>query len=152
MTAEAEQPQPRRTPRVVRPRPELSGVPPATLSPVPEPPRLDPGTPAQRRPEPTSRSSELRQGEGVQGGRPGDRYARIRRWRDFQRVKAGHLRLGSGVGQSKGPVGRAYAQTKRVLLGRPLATHEEPHERVNVFTGLAVFASDNISSSAYATE
>src|SRR5207244_5999576 len=29
---------------------------------------------------------------------------------------------------------------------------EEPHERVNVFTGWAVFASDNISSSAYATE
>ena len=43
-------------------------------------------------------------------------------------------------------------QIKRVLIGRPIATAEEPHERVNVFTGLAVFASDNISSSAYATE
>ncbi len=67
-------------------------------------------------------------------------------------MKAGHLRLGSGVGQSKGPIGRTYAQVKRLLVGRPLASHEEPHERVNVFTGLAVFASDNISSSAYATE
>src|SRR5689334_7799527 len=66
--------------------------------------------------------------------------------------KAGHLRLASGVGQSKGLVGRAYSRLKRLLVGRPLASHEEPHERVNVFTGLAVFASDNISSSAYATE
>src|SRR5262249_47002853 len=40
----------------------------------------------------------------------------------------------------------------RVLLGRPIASSDEPHERVGVFTGLAVFASDNISSSAYATE
>jgi amino acid transporter len=47
---------------------------------------------------------------------------------------------------------RAYARFKRVLVGRPLASHEEPHERVSVFTGLSVFASDNISSSAYATE
>jgi amino acid transporter len=39
-----------------------------------------------------------------------------------------------------------------VLIGRPIATAQEPHERVNTFTGLAVFASDNISSSAYATE
>ena len=41
---------------------------------------------------------------------------------------------------------------KRILVGRPLASAEEPHERLNVFKGLAVFASDNISSSAYATE
>jgi amino acid transporter len=40
----------------------------------------------------------------------------------------------------------------RYLFGRPLASAEEPHERLNVFKGLAVFASDNISSSAYATE
>jgi len=51
-----------------------------------------------------------------------------------------------------GGVRGAVTQTKRVLLGRPIATAEEAHERVGVFTGLAVFASDNISSSAYATE
>jgi amino acid transporter len=39
-----------------------------------------------------------------------------------------------------------------VLFGRPLATHEEISERLNVATGLSIFASDNISSSAYATE
>jgi amino acid transporter len=48
--------------------------------------------------------------------------------------------------------GRALARVQAVLLGRPLSIHEEVSERVNIFTGLAVFASDNISSSAYATE
>src|SRR5439155_27306750 len=35
---------------------------------------------------------------------------------------------------------------------RPLASAEEAGERVGKLTGLAIFASDNISSSAYATE
>jgi amino acid transporter len=39
-----------------------------------------------------------------------------------------------------------------VLFGRPLSIHEELGQRLNVFTGLPIFASDNISSSAYATE
>ena len=50
------------------------------------------------------------------------------------------------------PVGRALARARAILFGRPISLHEELSERLNVFTGLAVFASDNISSSAYATE
>jgi amino acid transporter len=41
---------------------------------------------------------------------------------------------------------------RSILFGRPLSTHEEIGERLNVATGLSIFASDNISSSAYATE
>ncbi|HEY2429303.1 MAG TPA: APC family permease, partial [Acidimicrobiales bacterium] len=41
---------------------------------------------------------------------------------------------------------------KRRLLGRPLHTDELVHERLGKPTALAVFASDNLSSSAYATE
>jgi amino acid transporter len=41
---------------------------------------------------------------------------------------------------------------KNRLLGRPLATEQLPHERLGKPTALAVFASDNLSSSAYATE
>jgi amino acid transporter len=41
---------------------------------------------------------------------------------------------------------------RRTLLGRPIPTERESHERLNKVKGLAVFASDNISSSAYATE
>jgi amino acid transporter len=50
------------------------------------------------------------------------------------------------------PAGLALARVRAGLFGRPLSLHDELSERLNVFTGLAVFASDNISSSAYATE
>jgi amino acid transporter len=41
---------------------------------------------------------------------------------------------------------------KRLLVGRPLLTAQARHERLSKVTGLAVFASDNLSSVAYATE
>src|SRR5262245_35279647 len=41
---------------------------------------------------------------------------------------------------------------KRALLGQPIPTSHEIHERLGRATGLAVFASDALSSSAYATE
>lgn len=40
----------------------------------------------------------------------------------------------------------------QLLLGRPMRSEEEAHERLGKPTALAVFASDNLSSSAYATE
>src|SRR5215211_7335473 len=43
-------------------------------------------------------------------------------------------------------------QVKRKLLGPPLHTEQLEHERLGKPTALAVFASDNLSSSAYATE
>jgi amino acid transporter len=47
---------------------------------------------------------------------------------------------------------RHYSNLKRRLLGRPLASFAEKHERLGRPTGLAVFASDAISSTAYASE
>src|SRR6476661_2083769 len=41
---------------------------------------------------------------------------------------------------------------KRVLVGRPLATAEQEHQRISKVIALAVFSSDAISSTAYATE
>ncbi len=41
---------------------------------------------------------------------------------------------------------------KRVLIGKPFPTHQEIHERLDKTRALAVFASDPISSNAYATE
>lgn len=40
---------------------------------------------------------------------------------------------------------------KRFLLGRPLANEEADHQRISKTIGLAVFSSDAISSTAYAT-
>src|SRR4051794_3677840 len=63
-----------------------------------------------------------------------------------------HFLPGEAPSAPTGGAGRVVAQIKRILIGRPIASADEPQERVGVFTGLAVFASDNISSSAYATE
>jgi amino acid transporter len=41
---------------------------------------------------------------------------------------------------------------KRVLIGRPLANQEAPHQTIGKTVGLAVFASDALSSVAYATQ
>ena len=41
---------------------------------------------------------------------------------------------------------------KRLLVGRPLPSSEEGHQRLGKVVALAVFASDAISSTAYATE
>ncbi len=41
---------------------------------------------------------------------------------------------------------------KRFLIGRPLATDEADHQRIPKTIGLAVFSSDAISSTAYATQ
>jgi len=45
-----------------------------------------------------------------------------------------------------------YGRLKRLLLGRPIATKHAHHERLPKRIGLAVFASDALSSVAYATE
>ena len=41
---------------------------------------------------------------------------------------------------------------KRLLVGRPLSTHEQEHQRLPKTIALATFSSDPISSTAYATE
>ncbi len=49
-------------------------------------------------------------------------------------------------------VGRLGAAVRRVLIGRPLASDQETEERLSKKKALAIFSSDAISSSAYATE
>ncbi|MDW8253773.1 MAG: APC family permease [Chloroflexota bacterium] len=96
--------------------------------------------------------ADLHHVERVRGGSPGNQYLRITRHPDFRRVRSGHLVPRAGVGEPESGVGKAYRGVKRFLFGRPLATAEESAERVNRPVGLAILASDNISSSAYATE
>jgi amino acid transporter len=43
-------------------------------------------------------------------------------------------------------------RVKRVLFGQPKRTDQQHHERLGLFTGLAVFSADALSSVAYATE
>ncbi|MBN1429012.1 MAG: APC family permease [Anaerolineae bacterium] len=48
--------------------------------------------------------------------------------------------------------GESKVSIPRLLLGKPLATHDLPHQTVSKPIGLAIFASDALSSTAYATE
>jgi amino acid transporter len=45
-----------------------------------------------------------------------------------------------------------YSVVKRLLVGRPLATAEQEHQRLPKVIALSTFSSDAISSTAYATE
>jgi len=85
-----------------------------------------------------------------QGARPGDRVVRIvPTYRGRFTRKGGRL-----VATEESSTGESglWNRLRHILVGRPIPTEREIHERVGVFKGLAVFASDNISSSAYATE
>jgi amino acid transporter len=47
---------------------------------------------------------------------------------------------------------RVLGTLKHTLIGKPLSTDEVPHQTISKKVGLAVFASDALSSTAYATE
>jgi amino acid transporter len=77
-------------------------------------------------------------------GRPHSEY--------FRYSGPGQLIAKKAASAPRTPIGRAAARIRAILFGRPLSIYEEVTERLSVFTGLSIFASDNISSSAYATE
>ena len=97
---------------------------------------------------------DLRQVRTIRGRRPGDRYVRVVEpfAESFRRQAPGHLIASERVLAARGGLGRAVEMLRRVVVGRRIATERELHERIGPVKGLAVFASDNISSSAYATE
>ena len=90
----------------------------------------------------------------IRGRKPGDRRMRIERpYAEFFRYTAsGSLMAKPRAHEDRRPLGRAMARARRVLIGRPLATAEEIGERLSKAKALAIFSSDAISSSAYATE
>ena len=92
---------------------------------------------------------EIRRGQRV-----GDRHVRVFRpfSGKFERQEDSHLVATEAVFRRSSRSGRALERVWRWLVGARLSTAMEVHERVGVVKGLAVFASDNISSSAYATE
>ncbi|MBI4213097.1 MAG: APC family permease [Chloroflexi bacterium] len=90
----------------------------------------------------------------VHGRLPGTRYVRIVRpaIREFSRPPSGHLVATEQVLKPRSVGGRAADLARRILIGRRIPSDLEIEERLGKLKGLAVFASDNISSSAYATE
>ena len=129
---------------------------------TPRPRRVD--RCVQRRPGPRMRSSAdaradapaVNQGpKQLKGRKLGDRRVRIERPHAayFRYTPGGHARRqGGGVGAADAGRAGLFARVRGVLFGRPLSIHEEITERLSKTKALAIFSSDPISSSAYATE
>lgn len=104
--------------------------------------------------QPLKINTELTTREVKQGVRPGDVYVRRHAPynRLFRRVGPGHFEATPEATNPEMGWERAYRRFKSFLIGSPLATSQEAHERLTKWKALAVFGSDAVSSSAYATE
>jgi amino acid transporter len=109
------------------------------MEPDPAPNRIDP---------------HLEVREKKRGLRPGDAYVRIVRpfESEFERGDDGQLVATSETLVVPAGWQHTYARVRGWLIGKPISSEREEHERLTKLKALAVFSSDNISSSAYATE
>ncbi len=90
----------------------------------------------------------------LQGRKPADRRVRVERPHApyFRYTGPGQMVAKAAAHTPKTALGRAWARFRGVAIGRPLASEEEAGERLSKKKALAIFSSDAISSSAYATE
>ncbi|MBI3976675.1 MAG: APC family permease [Chloroflexi bacterium] len=72
--------------------------------------------------------------------------------RELRRVARGHLVATERILEPPAGLPGLWVRLKRTLIGPPLATAQVIHERLPKRKALAVFASDALSSSAYAPE
>jgi amino acid transporter len=93
-------------------------------------------------------------GKPIPGRKIADRRIRVDRPHAayFRYTGQGQLKAKQAASRPTTPAGRLIARIKSVALGRPLASEEEIGERLTKKKALAIFSSDAISSSAYATE
>ncbi|HET9476268.1 MAG TPA: APC family permease [Dehalococcoidia bacterium] len=109
--------------------------------------------PRQERGETRRSELDIELREVRRGMKPGDTYLRVvPGQRRFTKVQQGYIeatRLGS-----RPPAGfdRILHIIKGMVLGSPFATSQVIHERLTKVKALAIFSSDALSSSAYATE
>jgi amino acid transporter len=90
----------------------------------------------------------------LHGRKPADRRVRVNRPHApfFRYTGPNQLVAKAAAHRPKTRLGRAWARFRGVAIGRPLASEEEIGERLSKKKALAIFSSDAISSSAYATE
>ncbi|MEK7248005.1 MAG: amino acid permease, partial [Chloroflexota bacterium] len=70
----------------------------------------------------------------------------------FKRVAPGHIAATRAASTPPGGFERVLQTVKGIVLGRAFASAQIMHERLNKVKALAIFSSDALSSSAYATE
>ncbi|MEX2226874.1 MAG: APC family permease [Dehalococcoidia bacterium] len=115
----------------------------------------------EQRPEPThvriprGQQDDVEQTEIVRGAKPGSRFAR--------RIRAGERRFERGdvegtyraTARATAPAtsfGRVLRNFRRVFVGSPISSEHLEDQRLPKSKALAVFSSDALSSSAYATD
>lgn len=76
----------------------------------------------------------------------------VPRQRMFTKLAPGEFAATELASRPRDIVGRYVADIKRVLIGSPFATSQAIHQRLTNVKALAIFSSDALSSSAYATE
>ncbi len=90
----------------------------------------------------------------LSGRKPGNRRVRVERPHAayFRYAGPGQLVAKPSASAPRTSRERILATLRRIVIGRPLSIHEEMTERLSKVKALAIFSSDAISSSAYATE
>ena len=90
----------------------------------------------------------------LKGRKMADRRVRVERPHSayFRFTGEGSLVAKAAASRPRTRAGRFLARISAITLGRPLASEEEMGERLSKKKALAIFSSDAISSSAYATE
>ena len=103
------------------------------MEPDPAPNRIDP---------------HLEVREKRRGLRPGDAYVRIVRpfESEFERGDEGQLVATSETLVIPAGWQRSLGRVRGWLIGKPISSEREEHERLTKLKALAVFSSDNISS------
>src|SRR5438128_1709845 len=81
-----------------------------------------------------------------QGTLPGNKYIRVLRAQDqiFKQVAPDYLVAGEQINAPRSILGKF----RRALIGRPIATEHQAHERLTNVKALAIFSSDALSSVA----
>jgi amino acid transporter len=117
-------------------------------------PRMQRNLPERPRPDARRVDPLLEVREKRRGKRPGDSYVRIVRPFDdeFERSDEGTLIASEKTILDRRGWHSALRGLRTALIGRPISTEHEEHERLTKLKALAVFSSDNISSSAYGPE
>lgn len=104
--------------------------------------------------DPVELNLDLTRQEKHRGARAGDTYVRVVRPHGhlFKKVAPGILRATEQASEPRTAGERLYRRAKRILIGEQLPNQAEATERLTKIKGLAIFASDAMSSVAYATE
>ncbi len=108
-----------------------------------------PDPPDDRRVDPLLEVRQKRRGKRV-----GDAYVRIVRpfEEEFTRGDEGELIATERTVLERRGWTSTLRKLRTILIGRPIHRDREEHERLSKRKGLAIFSSDNISSSAYGPE